>query len=169
MLIVAAVWGISGVLAILGFAIYRLFPIAMDSFEGSNFGLLEWSVLAVWVAFMIYAEGVRGFHFAFSPRVVARARALLTHPDLPSSLLAPFYCFGFFRATRKRKIVSWSVALGVIGLVLVVQLLEQPWRGIIDWGVVAGLGIGMASILFYSICWIIGKPIDFPTDLPDSD
>lgn len=163
----AAIWGISGVLAILAWAIFRIAPHAVDAFQGNPLSLLQWGFFAVWMIFMIYAEGIKGFHKAFSPRVVARARTLLHKPTLPACLLAPFFCFGFFRATRKRKIVSWSVASGIVVLILSVRLLEQPWRGIVDSGVVAGLGIGMLSILYFTMRWLAGSPVDHPADLPE--
>ena len=167
MVIIASIWGILGVLAILGCAVFRLFPIALAAFDEPSFGLLEWIVLIVWMAFMIFAEGIKGFHKAFSPRVVARARALKEQPHPVACILAPFYCFGFFHATRKRKIVSWSVAMGIVVLILSVRLLSQPWRGIIDSGVVVGLGIGMLSIIYYTLRWILGFPINYPPDLPE--
>ncbi|MFP4352622.1 MAG: hypothetical protein ACLFSZ_07570 [Puniceicoccaceae bacterium] len=169
MLYVSAAWGILGVLGILGFAVWRLFPLAVGAFAAAPFGVLEWVVFAGWLLFMTFAEGVKGFHRGFSPRVVARARALLERPRFWPCLLAPFYCFGFFHATRKRMIVSWSVAGGVLGLVLLVRLLPQPWRGIIDAGVVAGLGVGMGSILYYSARWLAARPVDYPADLPEAD
>lgn len=169
MLYLSVAWGILGVLGILGLAVWRLFPLAVGAFAAGPFGILEWVVFAGWLLFMTFAEGVKGFHRAFSPRVVARARALLDRPRFWPCLLAPFYCFGFFHATRKRMIVSWAVAGGILGLVLLVRLLPQPWRGIIDAGVVAGLGVGMGSILYYSARWLAGRPVDYPADLPEAE
>jgi|AntAceMinimDraft_17_1070374.scaffolds.fasta_scaffold27472_2 hypothetical protein len=166
MLVIAAAWGILGVLTILGFAVYRLAPIALAAFESGPFGWVEWVVFGLWMVFMVYAEGVKGFHRAFSPRVVSRARALMSHPHPAACILAPFFCFGFFYATRKRMIVSWSLALGIVALILLVRLLNQPWRGIIDFGVVAGLAIGMLSILYHTALWIAGHPKEYPADLP---
>lgn len=163
----SAIWGIGGVLAILLFAVYRLAPIAEGALSGP-LAWYHWIFLVVWVAFMIFTEGIRGFHQAFSPRVVARARALVTHPDLLAGLFAPFYCFGFFRATRKRRIVAWAVFGGILGLILFVRLLPQPWRGLVDAGVVAGLTIGAASILYYAGLWLLGRPGDHPPDLPEA-
>jgi hypothetical protein len=163
--LLAAVWGVTGVLAIIGFAVYRLAPVGLAAFEGS-FGIFEWTVFALWMVFMVYSEGYRGFHRAFAPRVVARARALAARPRPVPGFLAPFFCFGFFHATRKRMIVSWSVAAGIVGLVLLVRLLPQPWRGIVDCGVVAGLLLGMGSILYYAARWAVGRPYDYPADLP---
>jgi len=163
---VSALWGICGVIAIVGFAVIRLFPIALDAFTNYPLHPGQWLLAFIWCFFMIYAEGWKGFHKGFSPRVVARARTLITHPDLISSLLAPFFCFGLFRATTKRKIVAWSVLSGVICLVLLVRLLPQPWRGLIDLGVVAGLTIGILSIVYHTCLWLSGKTTESIADLP---
>jgi len=167
MRVFAAGWGIFGVLLILGWAVARIAPHAWEAFDEHSFSALEWSVFAVWMVFMIYAEGFKGFHCAFAPRVVARARTLISAPTPASCLLAPLFCFGFFRATRKRMIVSWSVAGGIVLLILGVRLLNQPWRGIIDSGVVAGLSIGAVSILYFTLRWVAGFPGNYPPDLPE--
>jgi hypothetical protein len=44
-------------------------------------------------------------------------------------------------------IVSWSVTIGVAGIVAAVKRLAYPWRNIIDAGVVVGLSWGSASLL----------------------
>jgi len=162
----AAVWGIVGVLGILGWAVYRISPHAIAAFENHSFGALEWAFFGIWMIFMLFAEGYRGFHQAFAPRVVSRAQTLVTQPHPVACILAPFFCFGFFRATRKRMIVSWSVAGGIVLLILSVRLLNQPWRGIVDSGVVAGLSVGMLSILYYAARWLFGHPVNYPADLP---
>jgi hypothetical protein len=99
---------------------------------------------------MAYAEGYRGFQKAFSPRVAARALYLKKNPCLLHVLLAPFFCMGFFHASRRRKITSFSVTSGIIVLILLVRLLPQPWRGIIDAGVVVGLAWGLISLIIFS-------------------
>lgn len=58
---------------------------------------------------------------------------------------------GLFHATKKRMIVSWSVTLGVAGIVAAVKKLPYPWRNIVDAGVVAGLTWGCISILVHYI------------------
>ena len=84
-------------------------------------------------------------------------------------LLAPFYSMGLIHATRKRKIVSWSVTLGVAGIVAAVKRLPYPCRNIVDAGVVAGLSWGSLSILFlYSKSWITGQPPKVDAALPES-
>ena len=39
----------------------------------------------------------------------------------------------------------------IIGFVLIARQLPQPWRGIVDAGVVVGLGLGIISILYFMI------------------
>jgi hypothetical protein len=102
------------------------------------------------VVFMAFAEGYRGFQQRFSPRVAARARYLRNNPRTLHVVLAPLFCMGFFHATRRRKITSFSVTFGIVVLVVLVRLLSQPWRGIIDWGVVVGLFWGLVSLAAFS-------------------
>ena len=118
---------------------------------------------------MLYSEGYKGFQKGFSPRVVARAVHLSRHPVAWHVLLAPLYCMGYIHATKKRRIVALSVTAGVVTLVLVVGLLPQPWHGIVDLGVVAGLGYGVIAILAFALKVFVGRPLDWPTDVPDSE
>jgi len=154
-------WGVVGVIAILGNAIYRLTPIALAAHDVA-LTTIHWVVLAVWVVFMGYSEGYRAFHKAFSPRVVARAQYLAAHPRPFHIAIAPLYCMGLVHATKKRLIVSWCVTLGIIGLVLLVRQLDQPWRGIIDGGVVLGLSVGVLSIVYFALAKQPGVAPDVP-------
>ena len=63
-------------LLLLGSAVYRLTPIALDALS-SPLEWRHWTVLAAVLFFMAYAEGYRAFQLGFSPRVAARARYLL--------------------------------------------------------------------------------------------
>ncbi len=144
-----AIWGLAGVLLLLGSAIYRLTPLAMDALS-YNFLWYHWLALIVVVFFMAYVEGYRAFQQAFSPRVAARARYLRDHPSVAHALLAPLFCMAYFHAQRRRQITSISVTLGIIVLVILVRLLSQPWRGIIDGGVVVGLAWGLVSLVVFA-------------------
>jgi hypothetical protein len=137
------------VVALLGQAIYRLTPMALDAIRG-GLDALQIAALAGWTAFSIYAEGYRAFQRQFSPRVVARARYLSAHPRPLHVVLAPAYCMGLLHATKKRLVVSWIVTLAIIGIVIVVRRLDQPWRGIIDAGVVAALVWGTVAIVVFA-------------------
>ncbi|HEX5061568.1 MAG TPA: hypothetical protein VFV99_19505 [Kofleriaceae bacterium] len=160
-----ALWGIAGVVALLGDALYRLTPQAIGLFEQS-LDAIEISVLVVWLAFNAYSEGYRAFHRNFSPRVVARARALDAAPRPLFVILAPLYCMGLVHATRRRLVVSWCITVGIVGIVILVRQLAQPWRGIVDAGVVVGLAWGVASIVYYVIRAFRGHAMPVAPDLP---
>ncbi|QBG49265.1 hypothetical protein EGM51_07160 [Verrucomicrobia bacterium S94] len=106
---------------------------------------------------MGYAEGYKGFHLKFSPRVAARALYLKNNPTPIRILFAPLFCMGFFYATKKRKIVAYSVTTMVIVLILSVRFLPQPWRGIVDAGVLFGLGWGLLSVWIFCFKAFFGK------------
>jgi len=74
---------------------------------------------------------------------------------------------GLFHATKKRKIVSWSVTSGVVILVALVKKLSYPWKNIVDAGVVVGLSWGAISImLIYLRAILTGKKPDADACLP---
>ena len=161
-----AAWGITGVILLLGSAVYRLVPLALTGFS-MHFSWIHW--LAWWasVLFMTYSEGYRGFQLHFSPRVVARARYLAKHPTMLHCLLAPLFCMGYIHATGRRKIVSYSITMGIVVLIIAVHHLAQPWRGIIDAGVVVGLAWGIVAILWFTVRSFSGKGFDYPSEVPE--
>lgn len=142
----AAIWGITGVVALLGGAIYRLTPRALEALE-SPLTSVQWIFLIGFTAFMLVAEGYRGFQKKFSPRTAARVRYLRDHPRPLFALLAPAFCMGYFHATKKTRITAISLTLGIVLLILLVRLLPDPWRGLVDCGVVLGLTYGLFSFL----------------------
>lgn len=166
--VIGAVWGVLGLSALLVWAIYRLSGYAMEGWSVA-WSWWHWVFFAGWMLFMLYGEGYKGFQKGFSPRVVARGMHLARHPVGWHVALAPLYCMGYIHATRKRRIVSFSVTAGVIALVLLVHLLPQPWHGIVDLGVVAGLAWGVISILVFAVGQIAGRPVDVPPDVPDTE
>lgn len=160
-----ALWGLAGVLLLLISAVYRLSILAVEAFS-HPFVWYHWLALSGIILFMSYAEGYRGFQLRFSPRVAARALYLMNHPKIAHIILAPVFCMGFFHATRRRKITSFSVTFAIIGLIVSVRYLSQPWRGIVDAGVVIGLLWGIVS-LFYSCyqAFIVGG-FSYSPDVP---
>jgi hypothetical protein len=163
----AAFWGVGGVLLMLGNAVYRLTPIALEPLWAG--GLLWWhgALYVGSVAFNGYAEGYKAFQKAFSPRVAARALHLARHPRPLHVVLAPAFCMGLFHATRKRMLTSWIILIAVVGVVIAVRLLAQPWRGIIDAGVVVGLSWGIVATLVYFGRGLAGHALPGSADLPD--
>ncbi|WP_058020605.1 hypothetical protein [Pseudohongiella spirulinae] len=142
------IWGVGGILTLLSFAVLRLGGVALEV-DYQSLGLHHWLVLVIWFAYMVWAEGYKGFHKAFAPRVVVRADYLAKHPQALHVLLAPLYCMGYVHATVRRRMTSIALTSMIICFVLLVRMLPQPWRGIIDIGVVAGLVFGILSILYY--------------------
>ena len=168
-----AAWGILATTGLLVSAIARLTPIALEPLRSYDMSALQWTLYIGWALFNGYAEGYRGFQRGYVPRVVARAFYLGEHPRPLFVVLAPFFCSGLFFATRKRLILSWSVILGVFGLVRLVRLLDQPWRGIVDVGVVVGLAYGAGCLVLHFVAVLLGRPIrvtpQVPASAPDAD
>jgi hypothetical protein len=161
-----AAWGAVGVLALLGFAVYRLAPKALAAYEG-GLSKGQWVVAGLFCVFMAYSEGYRGFQDRFSPRTAARIRYLRDRPRLLHTILAPLFAMGYFHATRRTKITAYALSGGIVLLVSLVHLLEQPWRGIIDAGVVLGLGWGIAT-LTWSVARALTQPVfEVSPQVPD--
>jgi hypothetical protein len=163
---IGMVWGGVGVFGLLGFAIYRLAPRAVAAYEmGLTPG--QWAITVGFCVFMAYSEGYRGFQQKFSPRTAARIRYLRDHPSLVRSLLGPLFSIGLFHATRRTKLLAWILTVGIVLLVLLVHRLDQPWRGIIDAGVVLGLSWGVLS-LAWCIFRVLGRRgADYSPEVPN--
>lgn len=158
------IWGVGGVMLLLVDALVRLTLISMDAFSHPLTGL-QWSFLVGWTMVMLLVEGHRGFHLSFSPRVVARALYLLKNPRWRDVVLAPFFCIGLYRTTRRRLIASWGMTAGIVSLVLIVRTLAQPWRGLVDLGVVVALGYGLVSTAFWLAHGLAGRAMPFAPEL----
>jgi hypothetical protein len=142
--VLGAIWGTVGVSFLLTFAIYRLTPKAIHAYEQGLSGA-QWAITAAVVIFMAYSEGYRGFQTRFSPRTAARIRYLYERPSVVHSLSGPVFAMGFFHANRRTKIIAYGLTVGIIVLVTLVHMLDQPWRGIVDAGVVVGLAWGVLT------------------------
>ena len=158
------IWGVGGIIALLIHAIWRITPIALEMWSYEGFNTIHWITLFVWVGFMAYTEGYKGFQKAFSPRVVARAIYIGNNPTPLRVLLAPVICMGLLHATRKRLLVSWILLIFIVCLIVGIQYLNQPWRGIVDAGVIIGLGWGLFSLIWFMVRAVLGN---IPTINPD--
>lgn len=122
-----------------------------------------------WVALNAYAEGYRAFQLRFSPRVVVRAHHLARHPHPIHVALAPLYCMALIHATRRARIVAWSTVTMIVGFVLTLRLVPQPWRGIVDGGVVVALGWGiLAIVVLFARSLITARLPAVPSEVPTS-
>lgn len=163
-------WAAGGVVMILARAMKRIVPIALEPFGAgavplSSFQLVSYIGMCLWFA---YVEGYKGFQLKFSPLVVSRSQTLSPSSPIHHLLLAPLYAMGLFHATKKRKIVSWSVSLGVGTIVALVKRLPYPWRNIVDAGVICGLTWGSVSIGWNWVkVVLLGKEVEMDPALPE--
>jgi hypothetical protein len=142
------IWGIGGVLLLLSTAVVRLSPYVLEM-GISSLDTVHWLALVVSVVFMAYTEGYRGFYLQFSPRVIKRAASVGSSTNILHILLAPLFCMGFIHATRNRKIAAYALTSMIICFVIILRYVPQPWRGIIDAGVIVGLILGILSLLYF--------------------
>jgi hypothetical protein len=80
-------------------------------------------------------------------------------------VLAPFFCIGYFGAPRARRVASFALSAGILVLVVLVRRLDQPWRGIIDAGVVVGLAWGLAALWVFTAKAFGPDGLDHPADV----
>jgi len=160
-------WGVGGIVLLLTFAIVRLGSVVLELGD-YPLAAWQWGLALTWLLYMVWAEGYKGFHLAFAPRVVVRAEYLARHPQPLHVVLAPLFCMGYIHATPRRRLLSMALTSMIIFFVLLVRMLPQPWRGIVDAGVVAGLMVGVASILYYLLRLKLrgAASLPVPTDVP---
>ncbi len=164
-----AIWGVAGFLALLGKALYQLTPLALAPIREGMLSGVQIALYGGWVLFMGYSEGYKAFHLQVAPRVAVRGMWLARNPRPHLAILAPLFVMGLIHATRRRLITSWTILVGVVLLVIGVRFLDQPWRGIVDGGVVVGLGWGFLAQLWFFIAALAGKPPDVSAELPDGE
>ncbi len=145
-----ALWAVGGIVGLLAWAVFRLAGIALAAFE-QPFAWYHWASLLAIIPFMAWSEGFRGFQLRFSPRVAERARTVRSEPTLLRVTLAPFYAAGYFEGTRRERLGVWFGTVGIVILIVIVHSLAQPWRGILDAGVVVGLSWGAVVTVAQSL------------------
>lgn len=151
------VWAGVGVSVILFSAMYRLSAHVLEFFYLPTLSVKDILLASIWTIFMAYSEGYKGFQKGFSPRVAARTKYLFDQPSIINSVFAPFFVMGFFNSVKKRLITVWLLTSLIFILVMVVKYIPQPWRGIIDMGVLIGLAWGLLSF-YYSLYLAFTQP-----------
>ena len=146
--IIAATWGIIGLLLLLGFACWRLSAYTIESFS-MPLNYMHWIVFVAFTLLMAHGEGYKGFQKKFSPRFAARCKYLLHNTTLLQLILAPLFCMAYFHAPKKRVIATFALTIMIIIFILSFRLIPQPWKGLLDFGVVLGLIWGIVSTLIY--------------------
>ena len=159
------VWGIGGIAGVLVFAALSLGRYAQEAVV-AGLEPAEWLVLVVNAALMAWAEGYRGFHQRFSPRVAARALNLYLQPTVLRLMLAPLFCAGYFGATVRLRRSVWIGTGGILLAVLVFNQLPQPWRGILDAGVLVGMVWGTVTLLVMGWVTFRGRHEIVPGEVP---
>lgn len=150
---------------LLSIAIYRLGAVTLESLH-FEYQWYHWALLGANVAFMCYVEGYRGFQLSFAPRFAARARHLRSHPTLIRIVLAPLFCMGYFETTRRRLVSVYLLTIGIVILVIAFHQISQPWRGVLDAGVVFGLFWGLVSLLGCSFTALGEADYPYSPELP---
>lgn len=141
------VWALAGVTALMATGVYRLAERGAAAVRG-GLSPLEWAVLLGLTAGMIWFEGFRGIQQRFVPRVHRRA-ARVHARRLRWRLAAPLYAMSLVGGRRR---MVWKARLGIaaiVGAVLLIRSLPEPWRGIVDVAVAVALGWGLVALLLY--------------------
>lgn len=157
-----AIWGVTGILILLATGIMRLIPVVFDAYA-YHLTWYQWISTIFFTFFVTYLKGYRVFQLKLAPRFVNRAMNIYEHPTLMRCVLAPFYCLGYFQAPRKKQFTSLGMTVGMVIVVMLVRLLPQPWRGILDFSVVVALVWGILALPVISIrnlISLIRKPVN---------
>lgn len=146
----SAAWGLLGVVTLLAMSIARLWPHALAGLQ-SSLSLHHYIFLVAWTGFMLYSEGYRGFYKRFAPRVIERMKRLTRQGSPVDALLAPLYCMSLYRAPRAQMIGGYVLIAVIVLVVVAFRFMPQPWRGILDAGVIMGLLSGIASLCYFAV------------------
>ena len=143
---VVSAWTLIGVAALFATAIYRLGGRGIATIQaGLEWG--EWVVLVLLTVTFVYGEGFRALDRRWVPRLVERALLVRDEPRLLVRVLAPLYGMSLIGAGKNDLIRGWLLTTGIVGAVLIVRTLPDPWRGIVDFAVGAALAWGLVAIL----------------------
>jgi hypothetical protein len=142
------IWAILGVSLLLIQSLVRLAPIAWEPIAQGQLGPGYMVIYVAWALLNSYLEGYRGFHQKFVPRVLRRTLLLEREPSPVRVIFAPFFVMGYFGSEPAERRAAIGVTAAVLVAIFVVRGLAQPWRGLIDGGVVAGLGFGLLSLWY---------------------
>ena len=144
--IVAAWWAAAGLVGLLLYAIVRLAAVVAEG-AADPWDWRHWVVAGANAAFMAWSEGYRGFQCRFSPRTAARVKWLLHNGSPTRAVAAPLVAMGYINATPRRLAGTYALTVFVVGAIVIVHMLPQPWRAALDIGVVIGLAWGLASFV----------------------
>lgn len=172
-------WGVLGVACYLSYGVKKVVPIVRQGI-GAITTPWQWGLFAATLGFFGYVEGYKGFQLGFCPRVVSRAwavsedfgggggsRSAKESAPMWHKALAPAFCIGYFHGTKARVISSWVVTSVIFLVVIGVRRLPNPYRAILDAGVIVGLMWGTISVLvLFAASLRSGKPPEYDPSLP---
>tara|TARA_B100000927_G_scaffold291537_1_gene294282 strand:+ start:302 stop:778 length:477 start_codon:yes stop_codon:yes gene_type:complete len=148
------IWGFVGVSLILLHGITCVYPYVV-TLDFSKMFWYHYLSLIISIIFLGYAEGYKGFQLSFSPRAAQRLKLVFKNPSFVNVVLSPLFCMGFFGISKKRMKITYILTITIIFLIIIIERISEPWRGIIDTGVLVGLSWGLLSFWFFCL-----KPID---------
>ena len=160
---IAVVWAITGLFILLSFASWRLSAYTLESFS-MPLNWLHWVVFAAWTIFRAHGEGYKGFQLKFSPRFAARCKYLLSNASWLQTILAPLFCMAYFHAPKKRVLATFALTIMIIAFIFMFRLIPQPWKGLLDFGVVLGLAWGMVSTSYFCFKAVSYTHLTLPTN-----
>ena len=143
---VVSVWTLLGVAALFALSIFRLGSRGVATIQ-AGLGWGEWSGLVLLTVAFVYGEGFRALDRRWVPRLLERALLLRDDPRPSVRLLAPLYGLSLVGVRRGDLIRGWLSVAAILGAVLTVRALPDPWRGIVDFAVAAALTWGWVAIL----------------------
>ena len=147
---IGAIWGLLGVVAFVGYAVYRLSG-TVFAISPAELKWYHWLVLIVNGLILFYLEGYRGFQRGLAPRVGARARYIRSEPRLLWVLFAPVFCMGYFHIIRRKQISTILLTIFIILIIIWMRTLPPPWRGVLDVGVLVALSWGIVQLIWYGV------------------
>lgn len=163
---IGTIWGVAGAVTLLSFAISRMAGHALEAFSGHyELGIWHYLVGGIWLFFMAYSEGYKGFQKGYSPRVASRALYLRDKCTWLRLILAPLFCLGFIHSTKRRKITIFVLLIVISLIVMLFHKIPQPWRGVLDLGVVVGLGWGLIATLVFLVKFWTAEKIAFDPEV----
>ena len=157
--ILVGAWGVGGVALLLGRAAARLAVYAVEPIREHSLTPLQMGIYGAWAAFGLYFEGYRAFQKRFCPRVAARALHLGEHRGALHVAFAPLFCMGFFHANRRTKALAWGTTIMILCFIAILRHVPQPWRGIVDGGVVPPLVWGAVAVIVLYVRGLAGADI----------
>ena len=153
-------------ISLLGWAVIRLTPVAFEALS-HKFSWYHFVALIGNITFMAYSEGYRGFQKSFTPKVVSRMKYLKMNANWFDTILAPLFCMGYYGTSRKKQLATFILTAVIVLLIIFVRHLEQPWRGIIDAGVVVGLSWGIVSIIIMVLKAFVINSFEVSTEVTE--